>query len=487
MISWMQRHKKWLVITIWISTIAFVGAGFVGWGSYDYGTKSGTVVAVGDREVTVNEYQKEYSSLYDQYARIFGQQFNQEMADKLKLKQAAYNMVIQKNLILSFADELGLDVTNEEIAQELVKIPSFIVDGKFDKDTYIKVLGQNRTNPTEFEASVKRDLLLQKVESIFKVTTNDSELENLNKLLFSQDDVSLKILSKNDVSVEVNEDELKKYWETNKDKYKSQSAVELETDAIELVNNQFSDEEILEYYNNNRTDLKKEDGKIKSLDEAKEDVLKALNEKETKKIALKKYLAIKKGEESLTSKIVVDEIALNYGNDNNKEILDAKAGDLLKPFLMGNNYVIVKVLNKIAPQPLSFENAKDMAKADLENELKANALDEMAKKSLENFDGISVGYVSRDSFDKIKALSKDEALTFLNQLFSSTQKQGKITLADKIVVYKINDTKLASYDANKDEAIKSSINNLLNQELMNNLVKNLENRYEVQSSVKFEE
>ena len=43
MITWMQRHKKWLVITIWISTIAFVGAGFVGWGSYKYGTQGGVV------------------------------------------------------------------------------------------------------------------------------------------------------------------------------------------------------------------------------------------------------------------------------------------------------------------------------------------------------------------------------------------------------------------------------------------------------------
>ncbi len=98
MISWMQRHKKWLVITIWISTIAFVGAGFVGWGSYDYGSKGGTVAVVGDREISVDEYQREYSSLYDQYARIFGNQFNQEMADKLKLKQVAYNTVIQKIL-----------------------------------------------------------------------------------------------------------------------------------------------------------------------------------------------------------------------------------------------------------------------------------------------------------------------------------------------------------------------------------------------------
>ncbi len=70
--------------------------------------------------------------------------------------------LFQKNLILSFADELGLDITDEEIAKQLVSIPGFIKNGKFDKDTYIKVLNQNRTNPTEFEASLRRDLLLQK-------------------------------------------------------------------------------------------------------------------------------------------------------------------------------------------------------------------------------------------------------------------------------------------------------------------------------------
>jgi hypothetical protein len=46
MIEWMQRHKKWLVITIWISTIAFIGAGFVGWGAYDFGKTEGTVIYI---------------------------------------------------------------------------------------------------------------------------------------------------------------------------------------------------------------------------------------------------------------------------------------------------------------------------------------------------------------------------------------------------------------------------------------------------------
>ncbi|WP_416829360.1 SurA N-terminal domain-containing protein, partial [Helicobacter ganmani] len=47
MIGWMQKHKKYLIITIWISTIAFVGAGFVGWGSYSFSSTSNAVAVVG--------------------------------------------------------------------------------------------------------------------------------------------------------------------------------------------------------------------------------------------------------------------------------------------------------------------------------------------------------------------------------------------------------------------------------------------------------
>ena len=66
MITWMQRHKKYLIITIWISTIAFVGAGFVGWGQYTYGDKAGAVAKVGNVEITMGELQKSYSRLYSQ-------------------------------------------------------------------------------------------------------------------------------------------------------------------------------------------------------------------------------------------------------------------------------------------------------------------------------------------------------------------------------------------------------------------------------------
>ena len=136
MITWMQRHKKWLVITIWISTIAFVGAGFVGWGSYDYGSKGGVVATVGDKEISVEEYQQEYSNLYNQYSQIFGASFNKELAEQLRLKDVAFSQLLQKNLLMSYGNSLGLMVTDEEIAKELINYEEFKVDGKFNKNQF---------------------------------------------------------------------------------------------------------------------------------------------------------------------------------------------------------------------------------------------------------------------------------------------------------------------------------------------------------------
>ena len=213
MLTWMQRHKKWLVITIWISVIAFVGAGFVGWGSYQYGSSSGSVAVVGDRKISVDEYQREYSSLYRQYSQVYGNKFNQEMAKKIGLPDAALSLAIQKNLILSYADDLGLLVTDKDIAKELVQMPSFIKDGKFDKELYVKVLSQNgELNVTIPESQRVISISDEKVISasidgnvtLTSIADNSQEHFNLKKtvagasvkgdtlaVLFANDDIAL--------------------------------------------------------------------------------------------------------------------------------------------------------------------------------------------------------------------------------------------------------------------------------------------------------
>ena len=483
MITWMQRHKKWLVITIWISTIAFVGAGFVGWGSYEYGKEGGVVAVVGDREVSVEEYQEEYSNLYEQYSNLFGTMFNKEMADKLNLKDIAYNQVIQKNLILSYGDKLGLDVTNEDIAKQLLKYDAFLKDGKFDKETYVRVLNQNRMTPVKFEESLKRNILLQKIQGLFVLEPSKIEVENLSKVLFIEDDISIKIIDSKDVSVEIKEDELKKYWEENKNSYMSKVVYNLQTSEMPLQSSNSSDEDIQANYDKFKTDYKKEDGKIKSLEEAKADIIKSLDEKYTKTEALKTYLKIKKGEESLSNDVSYTEDKLPFLAEDNTKILEARNGDLIKPFYENGKYITVKLVEKIQAKPLSFEDALAQVKVDFEQIARSKKLDELANAQLKDFEGLEIKGISRESIDKITGLDAQNAAKFLNQLFSSTTKEGIVKLDTKVVLYKILDSKFGKYDESKDEIVKSTLKQLQDQELMANLIKRLENTYDIQSSI----
>ncbi|MBU0925559.1 peptidylprolyl isomerase [bacterium] len=487
MITWMQRHKRWLVITIWISTIAFVGAGFVGWGSYEYGKQGGVVAVVGDREVSVEEYQEEYSNLYEQYSKMFGSMFNKELAEQLNLKDVAYKQVIQKNLILSYADSLGLDITNEDIAKELVKYDAFIKDGKFDKETYIKVLSQNRMTPKDFEQSLKRGLLLQKVQTLFDLNPNSTEIENLSKLLFLEDDISIKILTTNDVVVELKDEELKKYWEENKNSYMSEVSYDLELKEIPLMSSNSSDEDITAHYEKFKIDYKHEDGKIKSLEEARDQIIKDLDDKFTKTEALKIYLKVKKDEDKLETSVNYTESKLPFSAENNAKILESKVGEIVKPFLENDKYLIVKLNKKNVSVPLSYEAALDAIKADYEKLLKEKKLNELANTQLKDFTGVDILGVTRESITKIDGLEQQEAAKFLNQLFSSTTKEGIAKLDNKVVLYRINNSKIAEYNKTKDEVVKGTLKQLQEEELMTNLLKRLENTFDIQSSIQEKE
>ena len=487
MITWMQRHKKWLVITIWISTIAFVGAGFVGWGSYDYGSKGGVVATVGNKEVTVEEYQQEYSYLYGEYSRMFGPMFSKELAQQLRLEDIAFKKVLEKNLVMAYGDSVGFTVTDEEVARELLKYEVFQKNGKFDKDLYVNVLNQNKLTPKDFEDSLKNSILLQKTQELFTLNPTQNEIENISKLLFIQDDITIKILSLNDMKVDVKDEEIKSYHEANKSKYMSEIVYDLEIKTIPLISSNPSEEEIKTQYDKFKSDYKFEDGRIKTFEEAKEQVIADLDEKFTKKEALSLFLKLKKDEEKFDKSESFAQSKLPFVAENIEKIDEVKNGEVVKPFFENKNYYIVKLVNKKPSAPLSFEEAKDKVTLDFQRELKSKKLDETANSMLSGFVGDNINDVTRESISKIPNLGQQEAATFLNQLFSSTKKEGVIRLDDKAVLYRINNSKMATYDKSKDELVKNAVIQVQEGDLINNLLKKLETIYPIKTSIQTKE
>ncbi|MBT3882989.1 MAG: peptidylprolyl isomerase [Campylobacteraceae bacterium] len=441
MITWMQRHKKWLITTIWISTIAFVGAGFVGWGSYDFGKKGGDVAKVGDTIVKVKDLQNQYNNLYSQYKQMFGEKFNNEMAKNLNLEEAALSNAISNAMLVNYANELGLAVTDNEVATELVKIKSFLKDGKFNKEIYIQVLAQNRKTPIEFEDSIKQDLLIQKVKTLLNkfTTTSSQELKDIQSILFSQDKLSINIIDADKLDLSIKEADLKTYWEKNKSNYLSEVSYIIETTNIKVEN----------------------------------------DTKKSKTQALKKYLKLKKGELQFDNKKTITESNLPFSQENLTKFKEAEIGKAIKPMLENKEYIIAKILQKVDPKPLSFVDAKELVTVDYKNNQKTILLDQTAQNSLNNFKGKDIGYVSRESINNVTGLSDQEAMDFLNQLFLTTSEKGIIKLKNKSVVYKINASKLAKYDTKKDSVVKSTMSNIKYQAAMNNFITNIKTKYEI--------
>ena len=482
MISWMQKHRKYLVITIWISTIAFVGAGFVGWGMYDFNLdRASSIAKVGDEKITIKEFQNAYRNLYSYYnENVFKGKLTQEKAKELKLDKLTLNQLIREALLINYAHELGMDVSKKEVEKKLLSIKAFQKDGVFNKERYYQVLKQIRREPKEFEDGLKKEILLEKIKKLLSLKSADVEEEAFGSAIFMADKLEIASIPISDINVSLEENETKAFWEKNKNKYMIAPSYDVEAIKVSIDDIKVEEKEVKEYYQNEKFRYKDKEGKILPFEKAKDKVIKDLKFKKAKKIALKKYLLLKKG------KIKADEkMTLTEGKDNFpfEKLKRAKKGDVLKPIKQKSGFLVIKLDIINLPKPMKYEDAKRFVKQDLLEYKKLSLLEEKAKKMLKNFKGIDIGFVTRDDYKKLEKakLGENEALELLNNIFSSNKRESYYIFKDKAILYRITDQKLVDekkLKENKDLIIKN-VESLKESSIENALISQLARRYEI--------
>ena len=485
MITWMQRHKKYLIITIWISTIAFVGAGFVGWGQYNYGDKAGGVAKVGSIEITMGDLQKTYSRLYSQYAQIFQGNFDEEKAKQFGLKKQALTQLAQQALILNLAKEYDLEVNDKELLAEIKQQEYFFKDGIFNKDIYKTTLSRNRLTMKEYENDVRKELLIKKILKLFPTTTNDNELSIITTLMGIADKINYKVLDSSSIKIDVNDENLKAFWEQKQQNFKTEITYDIAYIKNKTLSHQYKDEEISDYYNENKTHFKDGDGKILSLQDAKKDVIAELNAKSSKKSALKTYIAYKK--DKLGKDIQVKTITIStVENPFTEEVLEkitslSVISPYLKPMLIDGSYYTFKLL-KINPSKVkTFEEAKDEIKPLFVKEMTKEKLITLAKESVTNFVGTNTDFITNKDALKLKNMSVYDANEFLLKLFTSKKKTGYVELKDgKIVLYNILEQKLLDSSDKDLNNINDNISKLKSAIFNDGLIKNLQQKYKTE-------
>ncbi len=482
MITWMQRHRKYLVITIWISTIAFIGAGFVGWGQYNYGDKAGAVAKVGDISITSAELQKSYAGLFNQYNQLFQGKLDEKQAQQFGLQRQALRQLVNQALILNLAKSYGLVITDEELWNVIKSQSLFAKDGTFDKTMYAEALKQNHLTIKEYEESMKKELLIQKTLYLLSSGTKAIEENAVVNALGVADKINYKVLTPNMISLTPNETELKALWEKNQKEFKTSPSYDVSYVTQKPLNTTPSAQEVSDYYSTNRQMLKDPAGKLLSLEEAKNTIVAALNDTATAKESLRLYIDYKKGtlKEGMTSqKATITPENSPFSPELTKEIMtldDQKS--FLKPRKVGNDYIIVK-LDKMNPARIkTYEEAKTDVIALYMRDAKKTKLQELAQNSYKTFTGSATDFITRKDSAKIADLSAPEGSEFLSKLFASKQKQGFITLENgNVIMYNVLEQKLLQDKTLADgNAVLKLKGNLLDQ----GLIKTLESKYPVE-------
>jgi peptidyl-prolyl cis-trans isomerase D len=142
------------------------------------GQTNDVAARINDEEISYSSYQSAYSNLYNLYQSIYQGSFNTALEQRLNLPRLAMQQLIEEALLVQQADELDLEISQQELINQIAQYDSFKVDGQFNRDRYLEVLNYQRITAEEFENGQKRALLSSKVqEALLKdISLSDEEL-----------------------------------------------------------------------------------------------------------------------------------------------------------------------------------------------------------------------------------------------------------------------------------------------------------------------
>lgn len=401
MIEWMQKHRKWLVVTIWISAIAFIGAGGVMWGTADYSLGADSVAKVGKISISKSEFSTTYQQAFQMELQKRGGNFDEAQAQSINLQGQVLENLISNALIRNYALELGLRISDDEVMNVIKSIEFFHKDGEFSLESYDNYLSQERVSKREFEEQVRNDLLSQKIFVLLfpNLPQNQFEVPNIATPLEKQalffalegvaDNVELEVIPASSVSVSVDEASLRKHYEQNAQNYQTAPTYEVLAITTKSAKQPYTDKDLQDFYAKNYI----ANGENMS-DEIKPQVVSAYQKQQAKSEALKSTAHLKKANKDSVidnaQKLVISEDSGEYSEEVLNALKSNGVGTTIKPIELGDDFITLKILAKNPPKTKPY----DEVRSQISKEYKAKELNQkltnLAQSRLSTFNGRNV-------------------------------------------------------------------------------------------------
>jgi peptidyl-prolyl cis-trans isomerase D len=174
------KNLKWI---LWFVVFIFVMLIFVDWGMGRGRRRSGmegVAAKVGNITITEAQFIKEMRTTEQRYRSMYGKQFDQ-VRDQLDLPTITLQNLVDRQLLVREAVRMGIRVTDADVLQKIESFPAFQrEDGSFvGSDLYARILRANQMSPDEFEASLRLDLMIERMQQMLSagIIVSDAQVE----------------------------------------------------------------------------------------------------------------------------------------------------------------------------------------------------------------------------------------------------------------------------------------------------------------------
>jgi peptidyl-prolyl cis-trans isomerase D len=173
MLDRMRQHRNWLKWSLAIVCVAMVIFFIPNFLTDPSGNMAatGAVAVVEGREIRGDEFQRTYQAQIQAYRSAYGANMSDQLLRQLGVEQQILQQMVDERAALAEAERLDVTVSNDEVRQRILAIPSFQENGVFiGEDRYRQLLSMQRPpmTPSDFEEAVRHSLVVEKLRASLK-------------------------------------------------------------------------------------------------------------------------------------------------------------------------------------------------------------------------------------------------------------------------------------------------------------------------------
>jgi len=189
MIKAMRKHAKYFYFLFFIVILSFI---FWGIGGVDDDAGQRQVLAeVGKHKIYAQEFWRTYERTSRFYREIYKDNF-EEMMEQMNLKEKILDSMVDQQVLLISAQEMGIQISDEELSDAITTEPMFQKDGAFNNEIYLKRLQLNRLTPEAYENMKRQELTVEKVRRLIELSVDTSGIDD--KMQISGDEQIVNML-----------------------------------------------------------------------------------------------------------------------------------------------------------------------------------------------------------------------------------------------------------------------------------------------------